>query len=124
MISPDTLSQVLETAVAAGSLKDSSRANILELTAGSSDPVVHASVEELVHGGHWTELDDRFFKKLSFGTSGLRGRTIGKIVTKAERGNASAPDGRPQFPCVGTNALNFFNLTRACRGFAKYLCDY
>ena len=123
MIPPEILSEKLTTAVAGGSLLESSRTNILELSAGSSDPVVHASVEELVNDGHWTELNDRFFKKLAFGTSGLRGRTIGKIITAAEQGNA-APGERPQFPCVGTNALNFFNLTRACRGFAKFLRDY
>jgi phosphoglucomutase len=123
MISPDDLSSLLQAAVSAGSLKDSSRTNILELAAGSSDPVVHASVEELVKGGHWTELNDRFFKKLAFGTSGLRGRTVGKIVTTAEQGN-TVPGERPQFPCAGTNALNYFNLTRACRGFAKYMRDY
>ena len=123
MIPPDLLALKLTTAVAAGSLLESSRTNILELTAGSSDPVVHVSVEELVNAGQWTELNDRFFKKLAFGTSGLRGRTIGKIVTAAEQGNA-APGERPQFPCVGTNALNYFNLTRANRGFAKFLRDY
>ncbi len=123
MIPPDLLALKLTTAVAAGSLLESSRTNILELMAGSSDPVVHASVEELVNAGQWTELNDRFFKKLAFGTSGLRGRTIGKIVTAAEQGNA-APGERPQFPCVGTNALNYFNLTRANRGFAKFLRDY
>ena len=117
----------LKSAVAAarssGLLLDSSAANLLELSAGSSDPVVHSSIAELVNAAQWTELNDRFFKKLAFGTSGLRGRTIGKIITTAERGNA-APDDRPQFPCVGTNALNFFNLTRANRGFAKFLTDY
>ncbi len=36
------------------------------------------------------ELNDRFYRTLSFGTGGLRGRTIGKIVTAAERGKARA----------------------------------
>jgi phosphoglucomutase len=123
MIPPEALTRMLDAAVAAGTLESSSRDNLLELTAGSSDPVVHASVEELVNGGQWKELNNRFFRKLKFGTSGLRGRTIGGVVTRAETGNA-APDARPQFPCVGTNTLNFYNLTRACRGFAKYLRDY
>jgi phosphoglucomutase len=123
MIPPEALTRMLDAAVAAGTLESSSRDNLLELTAGSSDPVVHASVEELVDGGQWKELNNRFFRKLKFGTSGLRGRTIGGVVTRAETGNA-APDARPQFPCVGTNTLNFYNLTRACRGFAKYLRDY
>ena len=43
-------------------------------------------VTELMEGGQWAELNDRFFKTLAFGTGGLRGRTIGKIVTAAERG--------------------------------------
>lgn len=123
MIPPETLAQTLTEAVASGKLFESSRTNILELTGGSSDPVVHASVEELINGGQWTELNDRFFKKLTFGTSGLRGRTIGKMATVAEKGRERA-DGRPEFPCVGTNALNYFNLTRANRGFAKFLREY
>lgn len=123
MIPPETLATLLAEATAAGKLLETSRINILELTGGSSDPVVHLSVEELVREGQWTELNDRFFKKLAFGTSGLRGRTIGKIVTAAERGNAG-PGERPQFPCAGTNALNYFNLTRANRGFAKFLKDW
>src|SRR2546429_50120 len=38
----------------------------------------------------------------------------------AERGNARE-DERPQFPCVGTNAMNFFNINRATRGLVAYL---
>lgn len=123
MIQTETLTQLLDAAIAAGSLESTSRTHILELTAGSSDPVVHASVEELVSGAQWKELNDRFFRRLKFGTSGLRGRTIGGITTVAEMGNA-APGARPQFPCVGTNNLNYYNLTRACRGLGKYLRDY
>src|SRR5947209_1577395 len=40
----------------------------------------------------------------------------------AERGNARE-DERPQFPCVGTNAMNFFNVNRATRGLVAYLHD-
>lgn len=123
MISPETLATLLDAAVTSGALEPSSRQNLLELTAGSSDPVVHASVAELVNASQWKELNDRFYRKLKFGTSGLRGRTIGGIVTAAEKGTAVEGE-RPQFPCVGTNTLNFYNLTRACRGFAKYLRDY
>src|SRR5207247_9184847 len=49
--------------------------------------------------------------------------TIGKIVTKAERGS-SREDERPEFPCVGTNAMNFFNISRATRGLVAYLHDW
>ena len=44
------------------------------------------------------ELNDRFYKTLAFGTGGLRGRTIGKIVTKAERGEAAPTRGRNSPP--------------------------
>src|SRR5439155_507753 len=64
-----------------------------------------------------------FYQTLAFGTGGLRGRTIGKIVTTAERGTASDGE-RPEFPCVGTNAMNFFNISRATQGLVAYLQDF
>lgn len=84
-------------------------------------------IDELVAAEEWAELNDRFYKTLQFGTGGLRGRTIGKIVTAAERGDAahSAPAiGRPEFPCVGTNAMNSFNISRATRGLVAYLHEW
>jgi phosphoglucomutase len=44
-------------------------------------------------------------------------------VTKAERGNAG-PDERPQFPCVGTNAMNFANVNRATQGLVAYAKEW
>jgi phosphoglucomutase len=67
----------------------------------------------------WSELNDRFFKKLAFGTGGLRGRTIGRVVTSVEQGRGG-PNDRPEFPCVGTATMNFFNLSRAVRGLVTY----
>ncbi len=110
----------IKEAAAGGRLLESSAANMIRLLGESNDPLHHASIAELVEAGAWEELNDRFFKSLAFGTGGLRGRTIGKIVTKAEAGEPQ-PLGRPQFPCVGTNALNFFNVGRATRGLACYL---
>ena len=72
-------------------LLDSSLKNILTLLQSSTNPVYSESIEELADNGQWTELNDRFFATLKFGTGGLRGRTVGKIVTKAERGKAD-PD--------------------------------
>lgn len=119
----EELKSAADAALARSLLLPASHANLLELAAASTDPVVLASLSELASAGQWQELNDRFFRKLAFGTSGLRGRTIGKIITAAEQGNAPAGT-RPQFPCVGTNALNFFNLTRANRGFARFLTTY
>ena len=113
----------IEQAVAHGQLIGSSAKNIRSLLAGANSDLYFRSVQELVDAAEWQELNDRFYQTLAFGTGGLRGRTIGKIVTAAERGNARE-DERPQFPCVGTNAMNFFNINRATRGLVAYLQDW
>jgi phosphoglucomutase len=118
----EKLTGQIEQAVAAGHLMESSAKNIRTLLAGASSDIYLHSVQELLNGSHWSELNDRFYQTLAFGTGGLRGRTIGKIVTLAERGNASENE-RPEFPCVGTNAMNFFNINRATRGLVAYLHD-
>jgi len=113
----------LDGAVQSGKLLESSAKNILQLLARSSSPLYAQSVEELVKASAWDELNDRFFRTLAFGTGGLRGRTIGKIVTAAEKGE---PDklGRPQHPCVGTNAMNFYNISRATQGLVAYVKEW
>jgi phosphoglucomutase len=110
----------LDRATAAGKLLASSEIHIRQLLARSSSPVDRQSIEELVNDGAWAELNDRFFRTLAFGTGGLRGRTIGKKVTRAEQGTPQSL-GRPEFPCVGTNAMNFFNISRATQGLVAYL---
>ena len=113
----------IERAVAQGQLIASSAKNIRTLLEGAGSDIYFRSVKELVDAAQWQELNDRFYQTLAFGTGGLRGRTIGKIVTTAERGNAREGE-RPQFPCVGTNAMNFFNINRATRGFVAYLQEW
>ena len=113
----------IESAASAGQLLPSSAQNILSMLDRSASPIVEQSITELVEGGQWAELNDRFFKTIAFGTGGLRGRTIGKIVTVAERGEPQPLD-RPQHPCVGTNAMNFYNISRATQGLAAYLKDW
>jgi phosphoglucomutase len=113
----------IERAVAQRQLIASSAKNIRTLLEGAGSDVYFRSVKELVHAAKWQELNDRFYQALAFGTGGLRGRTIGKIITTAERGNAREGE-RPEFPCVGTNAMNFFNINRATRGLVAYLHDW
>src|SRR5437899_2379537 len=113
----------IERAVADGKLMELSAANIPTLLEGAGSDIYFRSVKELVDAAQWQELNDRFYQTLAFGTGGLRGRTIGKIVTTAERGNARE-DERPEFPCVGTNAMNFFNINRATRGLVAYVHDW
>ena len=110
----------LKLAVTSSKLLESSKTNILKLLTSSTSPVYAESIRELVAAGEWTELDNRFFRTLAFGTGGLRGRTIGKVVTKAEQGSPT-PIGRPQFPCTGTNAMNDYNISRATQGLVAYL---
>ncbi len=113
------LQSSLSAAVANGSLLASSEKNIIALLAGTTSEIALAAVEELVTESNWSELNDRFFKTLAFGTGGLRGRTIGRVITRAEQG-AGGPNGRPQHPCVGTATMNFYNLSRAVRGLVAY----
>lgn len=113
----------LQSAVAAGHLLASSRDNILALLRSSDNPVYHRSVAELLETGAWAELNDRFFRWLAFGTGGMRARTIGRVVTAAELGTPDAL-GCPQHPAVGTNNLNYYNLSRATQGLVRYLRNY
>src|SRR6266446_2437489 len=71
----------IERAVARGQLLESTAKNIRTLLAGATTDLYFRSVNQLADGCEWSELNDRFYKTLAFGTGGLRGRTIGKIVT-------------------------------------------
>lgn len=113
----------IEEAVAAGKLLESSATNLRRTLERADSPVAAAAIDELIATCKWTELNDRFFRALAFGTGGIRGRTIGKIVTKAEHGVPNKL-GRPEFPCVGTNAMNYDSVGRATRGLAQYLRDW
>lgn len=117
------LAKRIQTAGQAGKLLDSSVHNILRILSRSDSPVVASSVLELADHELWDELNDRFYKTLTFGTGGLRGRTIGRIITQAERGQTRALD-RPESPCVGTNAMNDFNVSRATQGLVAYLKEW
>ncbi len=114
------LPEQLAAAVANGQLLESSKRNIESLLAGAASNLAMNSVKELVAAGNFSELNDRFFKTLAFGTGGLRGRTIGRVVTASEQGNGG-PNGRPEFPCVGTASMNYYNVSRAVRGLVAYV---
>ena len=115
----NSLHDTLTAAVAAGNLLESAKSNITTLLAGTTSEIAPRVIDELVNAGAWDELNDRFFKTLAFGTGGLRGRTIGRVVTVAEQG-MGGPNGRPEHPCVGTATMNFYNLSRAVRGLIAY----
>jgi len=82
-----------------------------------------ASIGELVDKGSWSELNDRFYRELEFGTGGIRGRTIGVVTTAAEAGTPGVY-GVPEHAAVGTNMLNDFTLSRAVIGLYNYTRGY
>ena len=62
----DLLSK-LNAAVEAGDLLSDSLANITEFLE-SDNPVYEAAVSELAESGEWSELNNRFFKKITGST--------------------------------------------------------
>jgi phosphoglucomutase len=115
-----TLAEQINHALSDGKLRADAAEHIRNTLAGAESDFAGRVIGELIDANEWEELNDRFYKTLAFGTGGLRGRTIGKIVTKAELGTPTAL-GRPEFPCVGTNAMNYFNVARATRGLVSYV---
>ncbi|MDR2463393.1 MAG: phospho-sugar mutase [Verrucomicrobiales bacterium] len=114
------LESTISEAVKAGKLWQSSADNIAFLLREAED-WERASIGELAAAGEWTELNDRFYQTLKFGTGGLRGRTIGKVVTNSEWGANTERRGAPEHPAAGTNAMNFFNIGRASQGLLAYV---
>ncbi len=82
-----------------------------------------ASINELVEKGAWSELNDRFYRYLEFGTGGMRGRTIGAMPAADETGKLS-PIGTPEHAAIGSNMLNDFTLIRAVVGLFRYTKKY
>jgi len=115
-----SLTEQIDRALSDGKLRADAAENIRRILSGEESVFAARVIGELSQANEWEELNDRFYKTLAFGTGGLRGRTIGKIVTPSERGTPTAL-GRPEFPCVGTNAMNYFNVGRATRGLVIYI---
>ena len=80
-----TTSESLKSAVDAGKLMPAAAANISSYLAAKLPGWAEASIVELIEGGAWSELNDRFYRELEFGTGGIRGRTI----TSSKCGNAA-----------------------------------
>ncbi|MBT5900490.1 MAG: phospho-sugar mutase [Opitutaceae bacterium] len=117
-----TLEQI-KAAGAAGHLLESTVSNLTTWLEADMPDWVGQSVDELVQTQAWEELNDRFYRYLAFGTGGMRGRTIGRIVTKVERGTAAA-DASPEHAAAGCNVLNDFTLVRATIGLFRYISGY
>jgi len=115
----------LETIKAAGSdkkLLESTVSNLEAwLTGGFLPEWAVKSIDALVSGEAWDELNDRFYKTIAFGTGGMRDRTIGGVITEAEQGNS---DNIPEHPAVGSTMLNDFNIIRATVGLYEYCSEF
>src|SRR5258708_6615985 len=113
----------ISAAVKDGKLMASAADNLSAWLKGGLPAWAQASLDELIERGEWSELNDRFYRYLEFGTGGMRGRTIGKVAAKAETGTLSAT-GSPEHANVGSNLLNEFTLTRAVIGLHRYIAKY
>lgn len=119
-----TLVDQIKNAFACGNITESTKDNLVEwLDAGFLPAWAEKSVEELVAAKEWNELNDRFFKKIAFGTGGMRGRTIGKVTPPSEMGVPNEL-GAPEHTAVGTANLNDFNIVRATVGLFRYVAGW
>ena len=76
-----SLLEKIESAANVGNITPSTRDNLVEWVNANFLPVwALASIEALLDDGQYSEVNDRFFKKIAFGTGGMRGRTIGKVT--------------------------------------------
>ena len=118
------LKEAISKAHGNGQLLDSTCQHILEwLDADFLPEWALQSLEELVSSHNWDELNNRFYQYITFGTGGMRGRTISYRVTRSERGGAGEKE-TPAHAALGSNLLNDFNIIRACIGLFRYTQNY
>ncbi len=80
------------------------------------------SINQLIDGKHWDEINNRFFKNISFGTGGIRGRTISETITSIEAGDQKKGQ-TPNYATVGTNSLNELVVVRATVALFEYTLE-
>ena len=113
----------IKTAAQGGQLLQPAAETIGTFLAAPLPAWAHASIDELVTKEAWSELNDRFYRYLEFGTGGMRGRTIGVVSASAETGTLSA-SGSPEHAAIGSNMLNDFTLIRAVVGLYRYTSGF
>ena len=111
----ETITENLNQAKERGELYESSYENACEILGNENLPQwVKNSLEELVSDQNWEELNNRFHTNLAFGTGGMRGRTMGNQITRAERGKSGKGE-TPEYAAVGSNTLNEITVLRATK---------
>ena len=117
----ESITEDLKQAQDNGELYKSSYKNICEVLGIENLPDwVTRSLEELISDKNWEELNNRFHTNLAFGTGGMRGRTIGNQITKAERGKSGKGE-TPEYAAVGSNTLNEITALRATKALLLYV---
>lgn len=74
-------------------------------------------LKDLISNKQWEEINNRFYQNIQFGTGGMRGRTIGKIVSKYEINNNK----QYIYPSVGSNYMNEINVAKATLALFNFL---
>ncbi|MCH6256910.1 phospho-sugar mutase [Puniceicoccaceae bacterium K14] len=120
-MNPELIAKV-ETLAEKGELLEATVANLKTWLSGKflSESSIN-SLRELIENNEADELNNRFFQQIAFGTGGMRGRTIGLLSTKTEKGDDPKS---PSFPGVGSNMLNEYTLARATCGLYRYAAAY
>lgn len=118
-----SIAETLAQAVQAGQLLPTAADNIRAWQAVTLPDWARRSLDDLIAKKAWSELNDRFYRYLEFGTGGMRGRTIGVVSAAAELGTMSSM-GAPEHAAVGSNVLNDFTLLRAILGLYRYVEKY
>jgi len=113
----------IQAAVQAGQLLPSTAENLAAFLAAKLPAWAERSIDELVMQAAWSELNDRFYRFLEFGTGGMRGRTIGVVPAVAETGRLDER-GSPEHAAIGSNLLNDFTLIRAVIGLYRYTAKH
>ena len=114
--SVETLVQELKTAAEKRLLTDATVENATEFLRTRNLPTwAIASVSELVQHQQWEELNNRFYKSLTFGTAGIRGRTVGNVSTKVEKQGSTYVRA-----AVGSACMNDFNVIAVTLALFKH----
>ncbi len=109
----------IESLIIHDALLSSTRTNIREFLNCNNLPIwARESVLELLSSQKFDELNDRFFKTSEFGTGGIRGRTVGRVVSRAEQGGSNTII--PEHSAIGSAYVNDFNIARATIALFKY----
>ena len=116
------INESIAAATAEGKLSNTAAERLLGwIQSGLLPEWASKSLTEMVEQGAWEELNDRFYRDLNFGTGGMRGRCIGKVMAPTERGGFPELQTTPDHPAVGTHCFNDFNVARATLGLYRYV---